>query len=344
MMPPDALHVIGDETRPDAPVPEALSGDDLIKIFSWIVVLRAFDERAVMLQRQGRLGTYPAFWGEEATQAGPLYACRATDWVFPSYRQGAIGILRGLDPATIFKYRRGHGGRHGFWNPREIRVGPSIVSIATHIPHAAGLAWAAKIRGDDVVSLAWFGDGATSEGDFHEGLNLAAVTRAPTVFFCTNNQWAISTPYSRQTATPTIAEKAVAYGIPSIRVDGFDPFACWKAAQDAIDRARQGEGPTLIEAVAWRIGPHATADDPGRYRDETVSERWRQLEPLGRTARFLRRLGVLDDEGEASIRLDAQSRIDDAVRHMEAVGDDPDIMFETLYSSGHPAIDRLREG
>jgi pyruvate dehydrogenase E1 component alpha subunit len=336
MMPPDVLHVIGDEGRPDAPVPDGLAEGDLRKIFSWVVLLRTFDERAVALQRQGRLGTYPLFWGEEATQAGPLYACRRSDWVFPSYRQGAIGILRDLDPSTILKYRRGHGGRHGFWNPRELRVGPSIVSIATHISHATGVSWAAKLRGDDVVSLVWFGDGATSEGDFHEGVNFAAVMRAPTVLFCTNNQWAISTPIARQTATATIAEKAIAYGIPSVRVDGFDPFACWKVTFDAIERARSGEGPTLIEAVAWRLAPHATADDPSRYRDEAITEGWKGLEPVGRTSAFLHRLGVLDAEGEAAIRAEAKARIDAAVRAMEAVEQDPGIMFETLYASPPP--------
>jgi pyruvate dehydrogenase E1 component alpha subunit len=338
MMPSDVLRVIGDESRPDAPVPDGLAGDDLRKVFSWVVLLRTFDERAVALQRQGRLGTYPLFWGEEATQAGPLYACRDSDWVFPSYRQGAIGILRGLDPSTILKYRRGHGGRHGFWNPRELRVGPSIVSIATHISHATGVSWAAKLRGDDVVSLVWFGDGATSEGDFHEGVNLAAVMRAPTVLFCTNNQWAISTPVARQTATTTIAEKAIAYGIPSVRVDGFDPLACWKVTHDAIVRARAGEGPTLIEAVAWRLAPHATADDPSRYRDEAITARWRELEPVGRMSAFLHRLGVLDHNGEAAIRAEAKARIDEAVRAMEAVEQDPGIMFETLFASPPPSF------
>jgi pyruvate dehydrogenase E1 component alpha subunit len=333
MMPPDVLYVIGGDGRPDAPVPEGLADDDLRTIFSWVVLLRTFDERAVALQRQGRLGTYPLFWGEEATQAGPLYACRSTDWVFPSYRQGAIGILRGLDPSTILKYRRGHGGRHGYWNPRELRVGPSIVSIATHISHATGLAWAAKLMGDDVVSLVWFGDGATSEGDFHEGVNFSAVMKTPTVLFCTNNQWAISTPLTRQTATATIAEKAVAYGVPSVRVDGFDPVACWKATHDAIGRARAGDGPTLIEAVTWRIAPHATADDPGRYRDESVTEKWKELEPVARTSSFLHRLGMLDAEAEARIRAEAKARIDEAVRAMEAVDRDPEIMFETLYAA-----------
>jgi pyruvate dehydrogenase E1 component alpha subunit len=343
MMPSDVLHVIGDADRADRPVPTGLSPDALREIFSWVVLLRTFDERAVALQRQGRLGTYPLFWGEEATQAGPLYACRPTDWVFPSYRQGAVGILRGLDPSTILKYRRGHGGRHGFWNPRELRVGPSIVSIGTHLAHASGLAWAARLRGDDVVSLVWFGDGATSEGDFHEAMNFAAVMRTPTVFFCTNNQWAISTPYSRQTATTTIAEKVAAYGMPSARVDGFDPYACWRVTSDAIARARAGEGPTLIEAVAWRLAPHGTADDPSRYRDEAVTEGWRKLEPVARTSSFLRRIGVLDDAGEGAIRAEAKARIDDAVRAMETVERDPSIMFATLYAAG-PPIERLREG
>lgn len=317
--------------------PAGLDSTALVDIYRWMVRLRAFDERAVALQRQGRLGTYPMFWGEEATQAGPLYACRDEDWVFPSYRQGAIGILRGLSPATIFKYRRGFGGDHGFWNPRSLRVGPSIVSIATHLSHATGLAYAAKIRGDHACSLVWFGDGATSEGDFHEALNIASVWKAPVVFFCVNNRWAISTPVERQTATPTIAEKAVAYGMPAVRVDGFDPFACWKAAHDALESARSGSGPTLVEGVCYRLAPHGTADDPGKYRDESVTQKWRELEPVARSAAFLKRLGALDDSTEEQIRSEAGALVARAVNESELITETPpEILFDTVYSSGRP--------
>ena len=345
----DVLRYIGDgKDLADRAVPDELTEKDLVELYRWLVLLRTFDERAVALQRQGRIGTYALYWGEEATQAGALYACEDADWVFPSYRQNAIGILRGVSAATVLAWWRGYGGEHGFWNPREHRVAPICVPIATHLPHAVGLAWAARIKGERTASLSWFGDGATSEGDFHEAMNFGAVFKAPTVFFCVNNQWAISTPYDRQTATKTIAEKASAYGMPGVRIDGFDPIACWKATRDALDRARAGEGPTLIEAFCYRIGPHGTADDPRLYRDEAEVERWRPLEPLARTGEFLKRIGALDDEQEEAIRAEAKSSIAQSVTEMEAIEHpDESILFDHVYASGRPwtfdeGLDELR--
>jgi pyruvate dehydrogenase E1 component alpha subunit len=334
----EPFRIIGDgRGLPDAPVPDGLAEKDLLELFRWLVLLRTFDERAVALQRQGRIGTYALYWGEEGTQAGALYACEDRDWVYPSYRQNAIGILRGVPVGTVLAWWRGYGGVHGFWNPREHRVGPICVPIATHLPHAVGLAWAAKIRRDPIASLSWFGDGATSEGDFHEAMNFGAVMQAPTVFFCVNNQWAISTPYSKQTATATIAEKAAAYGMPGIRIDGFDPLACWKATRDALDRARSGGGPTLIEAYCYRLGAHGTADDPRLYRDETEVERWKHLEPVGRMSSFLGRLGLLDASKEEEIRAEAKETVAEGVREMEAI-EHPgrEMLFEGVYASGRP--------
>ena len=334
----DTLRIIGNgRDVPDAPVPDGLAEKDLIEIFRWLVLLRTFDTRAVALQRQGRIGTYALYYGEEGTQAGPLYACDDRDWVFPSYRQNAIGILRGVPAATILAWWRGFGGVHGFYNPREHRVGPICVPIATHLPHAMGLAWAAKIRREKTASLSWFGDGATSEGDFHEAMNFASVFKVATVFFCVNNQWAISTPIHRQMATKTIVEKAAAYGMPGVRVDGFDPLACWKATRDALERGRDGQGPTLIEAFCYRLEAHGTADDPRLYRDEAEVERWRPLEPVGRMAAFLKRQGVLNDEAADEITKEAKDTIATAVREMESIAQpDQDILFEHVYASERP--------
>ncbi|HWL66453.1 MAG TPA: thiamine pyrophosphate-dependent dehydrogenase E1 component subunit alpha [Actinomycetota bacterium] len=334
----EPFQIIGDgKDLPDRDVPDGLTDKDLIELFRWLMLLRTFDERSVALQRQGRIGTYALYWGEEGTQAGPLYACNEGDWVFPSYRQNAIGILRGVPAATVLAWWRGYGGEHGFYNPREHRVAPICVPIATHLPHAVGVSWAAKIRGDSVASIAWFGDGATSEGDFHEAMNFASVFKTATVFFCVNNQWAISTPLSRQTATKTIAEKAAAYAMPGVRVDGFDPIACWKVTRDALERARAGDGPTLIEAFCYRLMAHGTADDPRLYRDEAVTEKWKPLEPVGRTAAFLRRIGVLDDTKEEEIRAEAKQTLADAVAQMEAI-EQPgaETIFEHVYASGRP--------
>jgi pyruvate dehydrogenase E1 component alpha subunit len=239
--------------------------------------------------------------------------------------------------STILAWWRGYGGKLGFYNPREHRVGPICVPIATHLPHAVGVAWASKIRRDGVASLSWFGDGATSEGDFHEAMNFASVLKVPTVFFCVNNQWAISTPYSKQTATPTIAEKAAAYAMPGVRVDGFDPLACWKATRDALERAKAGEGPTLIEAYCYRLKPHGTADDPRLYRDEKETEKWLPLEPVGRMAGFLQRNGVLDEAGLSEIKDEAKASIAEAVKEMEAITQpEQSILFDDVYASGHP--------
>jgi pyruvate dehydrogenase E1 component alpha subunit len=328
----DALRIIGDgDSIPDGAVPEGLTEKDLVEIYRWLVLLRTFDERAVALQRQGRIGTYPLYWGEEGTQAGPLYALSETDWVFPSYRQNAIPLLRGVSLATLLSYWRGYGGAHGFYNPRTHRVAPLCVPIATHLPHAVGLSWAAKIKGESTAALAWFGDGATSEGDFHEAMNFAGVFKTNTVFFCINNQWAISTPYMRQTAAETIAQKAQAYGMPGIRVDGFDPLACYRATKEALDR----EGPTLIEAFTYRIPPHGTADDPKLYRDEAEVEKWRPLEPVGRMARFLQRQGVLEDTAIEGIHAEAKEQIAQGVREMDSV-EPPgeDVLFDFVYSTG----------
>ncbi|HZA41988.1 MAG TPA: thiamine pyrophosphate-dependent dehydrogenase E1 component subunit alpha [Actinomycetota bacterium] len=332
------LRVIGDgKDAPDGQVPEGLAEKDLVELFRSLVLLRAFDERAVALQRQGRIGTYALYWGEEATQAGPMYALDDGDWAFPSYRQNSIGILRGVAPSVILSWWRGYGGVHGFYNTREHRVGPICVPIGTHLPHAVGVAWAAKIKGEPTASLVWFGDGATSEGDFHEAMNFSGVFKTATVFFCVNNQWAISTPYSRQTATPTIVEKAAAYGMPGVRIDGFDPIACWQATRDALDRARSGDGPTLIEAFCYRIGAHGTADDPRLYRDEAEVEKWKALEPVGRMAAFLGRLGVLDDAGVEEIQVEARTSIAKAVTEMEDI-EQPgqEILFEHVYAAGRP--------
>lgn len=338
MIATEVLRFMGDgRDLADAPPPEGIGEEDLVRLWREMVLLRTFDERAVTLQRQGRIGTYPMFSGEEATQAGPFLACSDDDWLFPSYRQNAIGILRGIPPSTIFKYRRGYGGDHGFWNPRSYRVAPICIPIATHLPHAVGVAWAAKLSGDVAAAIAWFGDGATSEGDFHEAMNFGAVFKVPLVFFCVNNGWAISTPLHRQTATPTIVEKAAAYGMPGIRVDGFDPIACWHAAGEALERARSGGGPTLIEAFCYRLGPHGTADDPSRYRDESETERWRPLEPVGRMASYLRRAGILDDSTESDAWLAARRAIDEAVVELERVQPPgPEVLFDHVYASDLP--------
>ena len=347
----EPLRIIGDGRElPDYQVPDGLGEKELLELYRWLIVLRTFDERAVMLQRQGRIGTYPLYWGEEATTAGALFACEEEDWVFPSYRQNSVGLLRGLPAATVLGWARGYGGPAGFYNPRDYRVGPICVPIGTHLPHATGVAWAAKIKGDRSASVVWFGDGATSEGDFHEGLNFASVFKVATVFFCINNQWAISTPVTRQMATRTVAEKAAAYNMPGIRIDGFDPLACWKATKDALERGRNGAGPTLIEAFCYRLKAHGTADDPSLYRDETEAQKWIRLEPVARMGGFLRRLGILDDTRDGELREEAKAMIAEGVRGLESIEQPgPEVMFDYVYASENPwtfteGLEEVRSG
>ena len=229
--------VIGDgEGLPDGDVD--LTPEQLLLLYRDLVLLRTYDERSLVYHRQGRIGTYAIFWNHEAMQAGSLFALEPHDWIFPSYRESAIGLLRGMPASTVLSWWRGHPA--GWWNPEDYNVASICVPIGTHVPHAVGIAWGFRLKGEDRVAIVYFGDGATSEGSFHEGATIAGVTKAPVVLFCNNNQWAISTPVSKQTAAPTLAHKAVGYGMPGVRVDGADVLAVYEATRDAVARARAG--------------------------------------------------------------------------------------------------------
>ena len=259
----DLRRVIGDgDTVPDGEV-DGLADHDLVELYRSLVLLRTYDERSVVYHSQGRIGTYAIFWNHEAMQAGSVYALDDADWIFPSYRESAIGLLRGMPASTVLSWWRGHPA--GWWNPADYNVASICVPIGTHVPHAAGLAWGKRLRGEKACAIAYFGDGATSEGAFHEGANFAAVMRAPLVLFCNNNGWAISTPVEAQTRAETLADKAVGYGMPGLRVDGGDILAVYEATREAVERARAGDGPTFIEAVSL---PRRAARD--RRRPEGV--------------------------------------------------------------------------
>jgi pyruvate dehydrogenase E1 component alpha subunit len=312
----DLRRVIGDgDAVPDGEV-EGLSEQDLLELYRSLVLLRTYDERSLVYHRQGRIGTYAIFWNHEAMQAGSVYALSDDDWIFPSYRESAIGLLRGMPPATVLSWWRGHPA--GWWNPADYNVASICVPIGTHVPHAAGLAWGKKLRGENAVAIVYFGDGATSEGSFHEGANFAGVMRAPLVLFCNNNQWAISTPLHAQTAAETLADKAAGYGIPGVRVDGGDVLAVYAATREAVRRARAGDGPTFIEAVTYRTAPHATADDQAAYIDLERVEEEKQNECVGRYERYLRRLGVLGDPLVEEIRAEAADAMRAGIAAAEA--------------------------
>jgi pyruvate dehydrogenase E1 component alpha subunit len=311
---------------------DGLGEQELLDLYRSMVLLRTYDERSLVYHRQGRIGTYAIFWNHEAMQAGSVHALDDGDWIFPSYRESAIGLLRGMPPATILQWWRGHPA--GWWNPADYNVASISVPIATQVPHAAGLAWGKKLKGDPACAIAYFGDGATSEGAFHEGANFAAVMRAPLVLFCNNNQWAISTPLSAQTRAETLADKAVGYGMPGVRVDGGDVLAVYEATREAVERARAGDGPTFIEAVSYRAAPHATADDPRAYIDLERVEQEKRNECLGRYERYLRRHGVLHDDLDAAIKAEALDAMRQGIAEAEAEPE-PDIglVFEHAYAN-----------
>src|SRR5215216_2743173 len=312
-------------------VPDGLTESDLLELYRRMVLLRTYDERSAVYHRQGRIGTYAIFWNHEAIQVGATYPLADEDWIFPSYRESAIGLLRGMPAETIFSWWRGHPA--GWWNPARYRVGSITVPIATHVPHAVGLAWGKKLRGESTCSVAYFGDGATSEGAFHEGANFAAVMRAPAILLCNNNGWAISTPLAAQTRAETLADKAVGYGMPGVRVDGGDVLAVFEATREAVARARAGEGPTLIEAVTYRCAPHATADDPSAYIDAERVEEERRRECVGRYEAYVRRLGLLSDEAAEAVRADAAQLMREGIAAAEAEPPpDPLLLFAHAFA------------
>ena len=328
--------VIGDGETPDATV-SGLDDRDLLELYRQLVLLRTYDERSVVYHRQGRIGTYAIYWGHEAMQVGSAYALDRGDWIFPSYRESAIGLLRGIPVSTVLSWWRGHPA--GWWNPADYGVASICVPIATHVPHAAGFAWGMRLRGEPACAIAYFGDGATSEGAFHEGANFAAVMRAPLVLLCNNNQWAISTPIEAQTAAATLADKAVGYGMPGVRVDGADVLAVYEATAEAVERARAGDGPTLIEAVTYRAAPHATADDPSAYIDPERVEEARRDECVGRYEAYLRRRGLLTDELAEQVRAEALALMKEGIAAAEAEPPaDPGEVFEHAYVDPPPGM------
>jgi len=328
----DLRRVIGDgKAIPDGEV-DGLAADDLLALYRDLVLLRTYDERSVVYHRQGRIGTYAIFWNHEAMQAGSAFALQEQDWIFPSYRESAIGLLRGISASTILQWWRGHPS--GWWSPRDHNVASICVPIGTHVPHAVGFAWGSRLKSEDRVAIAYFGDGATSEGAVHEGMTFAGVTKAPVVLFCNNNQWAISTPVAEQTAAAALADKAVGYGMPGVRVDGGDVLAVYEATREAVARARAGDGPTFIEAVTYRAAPHATADDPSIYIDLERVEEEKENECVGRFERYLLRLGVLTEPRAEELKGEALELMRAAIAEAEAEPTaDVGLVFEHAYAS-----------
>ena len=337
------LSILDEEGRLDKDLEPDLPDELLLKLHRAMVLGRRFDERMLNLQRQGRIGTFAPVTGQEAAQLGAVAALKPSDWIAPSFRETAAQLWRGTPMETFLLLFGGFAeGAQGGTDSNDL---PVSVPVGSQVLHAVGLAWGIQYRRKDDVAMAFFGDGATSEGDFHEGLNFAGVFQLPAVFLCQNNQWAISVPRKSQTRSFTLAQKALAYGMPGIQVDGNDILAVYAAAREAVERARSGGGPTLIECVTYRMMMHTTADDPKRYRTEEEVEGWRKRDPIIRFQKYLTDKGLLSTDGiealEAEIKEEIQGAVDRAEKVMKE-GADPLEMFDHAYAEMPPHLKAQR--
>jgi len=327
------LSILDAENKLDEDLEPDMSEELLLELHRCMLLTRRFDERMLNLQRQGRIGTFGPVKGQEASQLGAAAVLEDRDWLVPSFREMGAEIWRGKKLVNILL---SYGGfNEGGALPEETTNLPVCIPVATQLPHAVGIAYAAKYREQDCVVMVFFGDGATSEGDFHEALNFAGVFQAPVVFVCQNNQWAISTPRSRQSRSQTLAQKALAYGIPGRQVDGNDLLAVYAAASEAAARARDGKGPTLIECITYRLAVHTTADDPKRYRTDEEVEQWEQRDPLKRFQAYLKNKDILSDEKIESVEADVKAEIKKAVEEYEQAAEtlgNPLDMFKHVYA------------
>lgn len=318
----------------------------LLRMYEEMLRLRLLDQRMLTLQRQGRIGFYGTATGEEAAVIGSAYALAQDDWIFPALRQGGAALMRGYPLVEYISQCMGNAldstrGRQmpSHYCSRKVNFVSWGSCIATQIPHAVGAAWAMKLRGDKNIAIAYMGDGATSEGDFHVSMNFAGVFKIPVLFFCQNNQWSISVNIKQQTASESIAEKAVAYGFDGIQVDGNDVLAVYTATRDAAQRVRAGKGPFLIEAVTYRMGAHSSSDDPRLYRDDAEVEEWKRRDPITRLLRTLQEQGAWNIGEQEALEERLNNEILDAVAQAEKAGPPPvRTLFEDVYATIPPHL------
>jgi 2-oxoisovalerate dehydrogenase E1 component alpha subunit len=316
--------------------------ETLLGIYRAMVLGRRFDAQATALTRQGRLAVYPSSRGQEACEVAATLALGEQDWLFPTYRDCVAIVTRSVDPVEVLSLLR--GSWHCGYDPYRHNVAPQCTPLATNTVHAVGFAHAARLKGEDTVVLVMLGDGGTSEGDAHEALNFAAVWKAPVVFLVQNNGYAISVPLSKQTAAPSFAHKAIGYGMPGRLIDGNDPAAVYRSVRAAIDAARGGAGPTLIDAITYRIEAHTNADDATRYRDDAEVQQWLARDPLTRLERYLRGCGALDDAGaDAAAEAGEQFAADLRARNNTSDAHDPAELFDTVYATLPPMLARQRD-
>jgi len=333
------LRILDEEGNCDDEVKPRLTDGQIKELYELMILTRAFDDLALKLQREGRIGTYPSGRGQEATQVASAYALEGSDWLFPAFREHGAYIARGWPIEMLYEYWG--GDERGSRVPENTRIFTIAIPVGTQIPHAVGFAWAAKLKGDRIAVLVYFGDGATSEGDFHEGMNFAGVFKVPVVLLCQNNQWAISLPRSRQTATETLAQKAIGYGFSGVQVDGNDAFAVYKATKEALERARSGNGPTLIECVTYRMADHTTSDDASKYRQSEELEEWARRDPIDRLRKYMKRAGLWNEDYEKRVQSETAEKVRKGVEKAESIEpSDAEDLFAWTYAEMPP---KLRE-
>ncbi len=326
----------GKVVRPEL-LPE-LSEEKLIEMYKTMRFSRIIDEKTLQYQRQGRMLTYAPNLGQEAAQVGSIAAAEKTDWVAPSFRELGVWLYKGAPLKNIFLYW--FGNEWGMHMPENVKMLPVSVPIASQMQHATGLAYASQYRGESDIALAYVGDGGTSQGDFHEALNFAAVKKTPNVFIIQNNQFAISTRRGIQSMTKTLAQKALAYGIPGYQVDGNDVLAMYVVTKEAVDRARGGDGPTLIEAYTYRMGAHTTSDDPTVYRDDSEVDAWRDKDPIDRFRKYLMAEGIWDEEKENAYTEERNQYVKEVFEEIEKQGVvDIEDVFDYVYAERTPLLE-----
>ena len=343
--PVECLSILDADGRVDQALEPAIPPEELIRLYRTFLLARRFDERMLSLQRQGRIGTYLPTRGHEAAVLGSIAALRPTDWLVPVWREWPAYVWRGWPLENLILLYAGY--TDGMRVPDGHRDLPVCIPVASHVPHAVGVAYAARYKREGSVTLCYFGDGASSHGDCQEALNFAGIFQVPAVFVCVNNQWAISVPRTRQTRAPSLAQKAVAYGFPGVQVDGNDLLGVYVATRDAVERARQGGGPTLIEAVTYRLGPHSTADDPTKYRSDAELKAWEENEPLPRFRRYLEAKGLVDAARHAALETEVDAEVRAAIERAEARMQEarPLDMFEQVYAERPAELEaQRREG
>lgn len=335
------LQILDEQGKCDEKLKPKVDDETLRKMYEGMVLTRAFDDKALKLQRQGRLGTYAPMRGQEACQIGSVFTLQPEDWVFPAFRENGVFLVRGVSADMLFRYWA--GDERGMQIPKNINMFPVAITVGAHLPHAVGAAMAFTYKKQKQVSIVYFGDGATSEGDFSEAMNFAGVYKAPCVFICQNNQWAISVPVSEQTASQTLAQKAIAYGFEGIQVDGNDVFAVYKATLRAVEKARRGEGPTLIECFTYRLADHTTSDDAKRYRDEEEVKEWEKKDPLARFEKYLLDKKIINPVTIGKVRSEAEAAIERAVKLAESAKPQPPTdMFDYVYAARTPELEEQR--